>query len=472
MKKQLTILFATGLLALMVACQKPAIEAVDPDATNPDWTEASHSNTVAPDYALVFPQDKVNTIEITMTAQEWQSIQTDMLAKIGSNFGARSNAGPIQNGVPQGGGGQPGNMTPGQFSTEDPEYVALPVKFNGKTWTKVGFRLKGNSSLSSAWSSGIYKLPFRLNFDKFEDDYPEIKDQRLYGFQELSFSPGFNDYSLIREKASSDIFRMAGVPAAQTAFCQVYIDFGSGKQYCGVYTMVEVIDDTMVESQFGEDQGNIYKPESTFQTFVQSDFEKKNNKTTADYSDVKAFVAALNASNRSTDAASWRTNLEKTFNVDHFLKYLAVNNTIVNWDVYGAMAHNYYLYQAPSGQLTWIPWDHNESLTSTGRNAVSLGMTEVSTTWPLIRYVADDPVYFARYQQYVKDFSEDIFTTSRMNELFERYTTLISPYVIGPTATETGKYTYLASATSFTTALPTLKAHVASRQVAVTNFLK
>jgi spore coat protein H len=471
MKKQLSILFAAAMLTA-ASCQKPeidAVESIEAGATNPDWAEASHSNNVAPDYTTVFPQDKVNTLEITMTAQEWKTIQTDMAAKFGNAFGARANAGP--GGGPPGGGG-PGGGGGTTFSTEDPDYVALPVKFNGKTWTKVGFRLKGNSSLSSAWSSGIYKLPFRLNFDKFEDDYPEIKNQRMYGFQELSFSPAFNDYSLIREKAASDIFRLAGVPAAQTAFYKVYIDFGSGKQYCGVYTMVEVIDDTMVESQFGDGEGNIYKPESTFQTFVQSQFEKKNNKTEADYSDAQAFVTALNASNRSTDAATWRTNLEKVFDVDHFLKYLAVNNTIVNWDAYGAMAHNYYLYRTPTGQLTWIPWDHNESMTTTGRNAVSLSMTEVSTAWPLIRYVANDPVYYAQYKQYVKDFSENVFTTSRMNELFDRYTTLISPYVIGPNATETGKYSYLSGSASFTSALPSLKSHVANRQTAVTTFLK
>ncbi|MES2340275.1 MAG: CotH kinase family protein, partial [Pseudomonadota bacterium] len=45
------------------------------------------------------------------------------------------------------------------------------------------------------------------------------------------------------------ILRMAGVPAAQTAFYRVFIDFGAGLKYCGVYTMVEVIDDTMVKDQ-------------------------------------------------------------------------------------------------------------------------------------------------------------------------------------------------------------------------------
>nr|WP_293837582.1 CotH kinase family protein [uncultured Arsenicibacter sp.] len=448
---------------VFMACSKtvdPANGSGNTSATdaNPDWTTASHGKDADPDYTVVFPQTQVNTLEITMTADDWTAIRTDMKKITGSDFGAAS-------GTPGGGGGA--------FSTTEPAYVAVTLKFNGKTWNKAGFRLKGNSSLSSTWRSGIYKLPFRLNMDEFEDTYTEIKDQRFYGFQELSMSPGFKDNSLIREKAGADIFRMAGIPAAQTAFYKVYIDFGAGKKYCGVYTMVEVVDDTMVKKQFGEDKGNIYKPESTFATFVQSQFEKKNNKTEADYSDAQSFITALNAANRTTNAAGWRANLEKTVNVDHYLRYLAVNNTIVNWDAYGAMAHNHYFYNMPSKGLTWIPWDLNESMTSSSGagKAVSLEMTEVAKTWPLIRYVADDPVYYAKYKQYVKEFNDTVFTPAKMNTLFEQYTTLITPYVNG-TEKEQAPYSHLTSLTNFTGALATLKQHVTTRNQAVANFVK
>ncbi|MGA0555100.1 CotH kinase family protein [Larkinella sp. VNQ87] len=459
------ILFV-ALVVATGACQQKAIdEEVEPGSTNSDWTEETHSNTVDPNYAVVFPQEQVNTLEITLTAADWSAIRSDMQEKFGSDFGGSGSSRP-------GAGNQPG-----EFGTGDPDYVAVPVKFNGKVWEKVGFRLKGNSSLSSAWRSGIYKLPFRLHFDRFEDDYPEIKNQRFYGFKELSMSPGYSDNSLIREKVVADIFRSAGVPAARTAFYKVYIDFGEGQKYCGVYTMVEVIDDTMVENQFGEDQGNIYKPESSFRQFTQSEFEKKNNETEADYSDVQAFITALNASNRTSDPAQWRTNLENTFNVDHYLKFLAVNNTIVNWDTYGAIAHNYYLYNSPTGKLTWIPWDHNMSMTSSstggmaGMRAVSLSMSEVTQSWPLLRYVADDPVYYARYKEYVRAFGQSVFTSANMDALFTKYHTLISPYVIGPEATESGKYTHLSSSASFTSALSSLKSHVSTRVQAVNDFV-
>lgn len=444
---------------------------------NPDWTYASHGKA-NPDYSIVFPQALVNKIELSMTSSQWNSVRTNMKSLFGYDFGGNT------------GGG-------GSFPDTEADYVDVLLKLNGKSWKNVGFRLKGNSSLAQAWGQGIYKLPFKLNFDKFEDTYPGITNQHFYGFKELSFSPSFRDQSLIREKIAPDILRMAGIPAAQTSFYRVYIDFGSGSKYCGVYTAVELPDDNMVKSQFGEKKGNIYKPESNLSAFTQSEFEKKNNETEADYSDVKAFIAALNSNLRTSNAEQWRANLEAVFNVDHYIKYLAVNNAIVNWDSYGSMAHNYYLYNHSANKLTWIPWDHNESLsgspgitgtaTSTGGAAgggpggggpgggmshtgVSLSMNEVASTWPMIRYIADDAVYMAKYKTYLKWFKDAVFTETAMNTLFDKYYSMISPYAIGAEG-EQSSYTYLTSSSSFTSAFTELKTHVVSRRTLITNYV-
>jgi spore coat protein CotH len=422
----------------------------------PDWTDYTHGNIANPDYAVVFPQDKVNTIEIVMTGTDWSNIQSNVTSLYGVAFG---------------GGGQGG----GGFPSTDPDYVSVSLKFNGMEWYKVGFRLKGNSTLRNSWRNGIYKLPFRLNMDRYEDQFPQIKNQRFYGFKELSMSPGANDNSLIREKVGSDIFRTAGIPSSQTAFYKVYIDFGSGLNYCGVYTMVEVVDDTMIESQFGDDSGNIYKPESTFQSFIQAQFEKKNNQTENDYSDVQSVIAVLNSDLRLMDPARWRTNLEKVFNVDHFIKWLAVNTTMLNWDTYGRMAHNYYLYHAPDKGLMWIPWDNNECMFNRsmgGSSSYTISLSTTSTSWPLIRYLMDDPVYQVTYKQYMREFVEQVFTSANMSELFTKYHTLISPYVIGPDAVEQGKYTHLPNAAAFSSALETLKQHVATQHAAAIDYLE
>lgn len=467
-----------------------------------------------PNYSVVFPQNKVNSLTIQLTKADWDSIKADMKAKFRMGFGEGFRMGPMGGqrrpedrnnpGTPPMGmrpGGPPpfGDGVPA-FGNGEPNYMQVSVDFKGKQWKHVGFRLKGNSSLSQSWGQGVYKLPFRLKFDKFNSD----KKASFYGFEELSMSPSFGDQSLIREKVAADVFRMAGVPAAQTAFYQVYIDFGEGAKYCGVYTMVEVIEDTMIKTQFGDKSGNIYKPESSLKKFSEKQFEKKNNKKKADYSDVEAFITALHNPIRTTNPAQWRTELEQTFNVNHFLKWLAVNTTIVSWDSYGALPHNYYLYNAPNQHLTWIPWDENDAFGNNpmrnmpppnftqfpdgskppegfkpptggmmgpmGRG-LSLTLKEANSNAPLIRYIADDSVYFAKYKEFVKTFCESIFTTSRMNELFKKNHQLIAPFVVGPKATEQKPYSHLRELTGFQEELLVLQKHVEERKKAVQEFL-
>lgn len=453
-----------GVLILvgLSACRPDPIDNVG--GSNPDWTEASHGN-VAPNYSMVFPQDQVNELEITIGADQWSAIRNNMKSLFGYDFGAGGMGGP-----------------PGAFPTTEPDYVQTTVKFKGKTWQHVGFRLKGNSTLTSAWRSGIYKLPFRLDFDKFEDVQPSVKNQKFYGFKELSFSPGVKDNSLIREKLGSDIFRMAGIPSAQSAFYKVYIDFGAGMKYCGIYCGLELPDDKMIIQQLGEDAGNLYKPESKLATFVQTEFEKKNNELAGDFGDVSGLVKALQSTKRSSDVAAWRSGLEAVFNVDHFAKYLAINNSIVNWDTYGVMAHNYYLYNHSTKGLLWIPWDNNESFSkspgitgTTGGptgpgNAISLTMNEVGTGWPLINYIANDVVYFEKYKSHMRDFKNGIFTESTVGAMIDKYYDLITPFVVG-TDGEQPKYTHLSSAAAFTAERSALKTHVSNRIALINQFL-
>lgn len=445
--------FVIALVVLLGCEDSETPPVIEEELIPADWTDLTHGNNVEPDYETIFPQDQVNTLEIVLGSTNWKSIRTNMKNLFGYDFGSISTP---PNGIP----------------ASEPDYVPVSVKFNGKEWYKVGFRLKGNSTLGSSWRNGIYKLPFRLNFDRFEDTYPQLKNQRMYGFKELSMSPGAMDPSLLREKVGSDIFRMAGIPSAQTAFYKVFIDFGAGLKYCGIYTMVEVVDDTLIKEQFGSDTGNLYKPESTFASFVLSKFEKKNNETENNYEDVVSLINTLHSGLRLQNPEQWRADLEENFDADHFMKWLAVNTTMQNWDTYGRMAHNYYLYNDPAGGLTWIPWDNNESLSNRGNSGLTIGLETVSNDWPLIRYLMDDPVYAERYREHMQQFLTEVFTTSNINTMLDQYYTLISPYVTGPQATETGKYSQLPNTSAFTAAQATLKQHISTRIQVASDYLQ
>ncbi|MBK9125833.1 MAG: CotH kinase family protein [Chloroflexi bacterium] len=500
---------AAALLALAVL----AVPAAAQDVERPEgWDDYSHSNDTDPDYAVVFPQDAVNTITITIDPDTWQAMLDDMTGLYGE-FGARQQVGGpridrAQPGEPPGGQPPADNVQrpqdPGggfgvrgmSFADENPIWVAVNLEYNGQTWTNVGMRFKGNSSLASTWGSGIYKLPFKLDFDEFEDDYPEIDNQRFYGFKQLSFSSNWSDDSLLREKVTADVFREAGVPAAQTAFYAVYIDYGEGPVYFGLYTAVEVIEDTVIDTQFEDNDGNVYKPEGTGATFAagtfdEDSFDKETNEEEADYSDILALYDALHADTRQSDPAAWRAGLEAVFDVDGFLLWMAANTVAQNWDTYGQMSHNYYLYNDPAtGLLTWIPWDNNMALGDgmgggrggfpgnqggegrvlraagpglvTADGAASFEKTGVTEQWPLIRFLMDDPMYHNTYVEYVDQVSTGAFEPVKMQATYEALHALIAPYVVGENGERAG-YSNLSSSDAFSAALDQLIQHAQTR---------
>ncbi len=421
----------------------------------PDWTEQTHSENVAPDYDLVFKQDEVLRFDLTISEDDWQKMNDDLAQNIGS------------------GGGRPGD--PGGMSSFDPVWVSGSFFFNDKEWYKVGIRFKGNSSLQSTYRSGKSKFSFKIDFDQFEDDYPSIKNQRFYGFKQLNLKNNYEDRSMMREKVASDLFLDFGLVSPQTSFCEVYVDFGSGLQYFGVYTLVEEVDDTVLESQFGDESGNLYKPDGTAAsfangTFNESEMEKKNNEELDDYSDVYGLYTVLNSSDRTSNTEQWKTNLENILDVDVFLKWLAANIVMQNWDTYGKMTHNYYLYNNPAdGLLCWIPWDNNEALQDGKQGgALSISLHEVGSNWPLISYLVDVPEYKQKYEEYLQKFVDEVFIPENMTQLYSSYYDLIKDYAY---AEESG-YTFLNSDSDFDLAVSQLKTHVQNRKDEVFDYLK
>lgn len=417
----------------------------------PDWTTESHSNSASPDYTTVFPQNKVLRFDITIDEAQWSEMQSDLSANLS-------------------GGGGPGSSS----SDYNPIWVPCSFEFNGKEWYEVGIRFKGNSSLQSAYQSGNNKLSLKLDFDEFEDDYPALANQRFYGFKQLNLNNNYDDQSLMREKVGADLFRQFGLPSSRTSFCIVYIDHGNGPQYYGVYTLVEEMDDTVLDDQLGNSSGNLYKPDGDAAAFSsgsydESELVKKSNEAVADYSDVLALYNAINSSNRLTNTTAWKTSLENAFDVNQFLKWLAANAVIQNWDTYGRMTHNYYLYNNPNTQkLGWIPWDNNESL-QYGKmgGALDVDMSSVGSGWPLIRYIMDDADYKTVYQGHMQDFIDNVFIVSDMTSAYDTYYDMIKEYAYD----EVSGYTYLNSSSSFDQAVSTLKTHVSTRNSVANSYL-
>ncbi len=498
------------------------------------WTEETHGDEAPSDYATVFDETSVKRIDIVFQSEYWQAL-FDNMTELYGEFGERGGFGFGDRDRPEGDADQPPGMPPGMgeemtaacegkqaedscvatmggnemdgicthvpmieeglicipesfrdmdgppgggmdmMESQSPDYQPCTVNFEGRTWKHVGMRFKGNSSLMSSWGGGNYKLPFRLDFDEFEDDYPEIDNQRFFGFDRLTFSSGWSDDSLIREKVVADIFRESGVPAARTAFYRVYIDTGEGPVYFGLYTMVEDPNGPMLGEQFGDDDGNLYKPSgigATFSEFSQESLIKKTNEDKADWSDVRALFDALHADR--SDAAAWREGLEAVFDVNGFLNYLAINTVVTNWDTYGRMSHNYYLYADPDdGLLHWIPWDNNMALSNgmMGGDVTSMDLSSIKESWPLIRFLMDDPVYRATYRLFVNETINGAFNAEKTEARFRAAHAMVAPYAVGPEGEQEG-YTLLSSAEGFEQELDRMIAFADQRRTAATQFLE
>jgi len=357
-----------------------------------------------------------------------------------------------------------------------PIYVPCTIDFEGRTWRHVGIRFKGNSSLSFPWEAGQWKLPFRLDFEELEEEHPEIRDQRFFGFRHITLANGSHDDALVRDVVMGDLFRAAGVPAPRASFYRVTIDHGSGPVYFGLYTMIEVPDRPMLEAQLGRGGGNLYKPEgplgsaAAWTEFDPAFFEKRNNEDEADWSDVERAIAALHASRE--DPALWRAGLEEQLDVDGFLVWLAMNTLAQNWDTYGALPHNYFLYGNPGndGRLVWIPWDNNESLRAEGLlPPPSLGLDEVDDEWPLIRFLIDDPVYRTRYVEHLEVIADGAFDVESAQARLRAAHELIRPHVVGQDG-ESAPHT-LTSPERFDADYEALLDHVVARNEAVDAFV-
>lgn len=511
----------------------------------PDWTDETHGKSASPNYSVVFPSAKVQRLDIVITPENWTILQQNLTNLVGSANGGGMGGGmgnqpggnmpegelPEGNfpGGEQPGGGFPGDSIPGgnipeggfpgdsiggnRPEGEIPEgnfpgggeapggnqqggscninvgidlgnmdYVPASVFYEGKEWYHVGFRYKGNSSLSSVYQqANLDKYSIKLKFNEFDSEYPEISGQRFYGLKKINLSNSYSDQSFMRDRTAAYLFSEFGLIAAATSYYEVHVDYGEGSVYFGLFVAIEDIDDTAIKTQLGAMNGNLYKPEGEGASFADGlyndeDMNKENNESAADYSDTQALYAAINNSSLyETNRSQWKNELEGIFDVQTFLKWYAVSTVILNFDIYGVMAHNYYIYNDNDGNtangnyLKWIPWDHNEAFKNSNQG-LALGNTS-NACWPLIYYLMSDSDYLNQYKTYVKEFTQNHFTYEKMNALYTQYADLIRDSAIK----EIDGYTFLSTndkESSFNNAVNTMIEFVSSRVAAVNEYLK
>ena len=132
------------------------------------------------------------------------------------------------------------------------EYYVCDVVINGQTFSNVGIRPKGNTSLSQVASSDSDRFSFKIEFDHYQDG------QTCWGLDKLVLNNLMSDATYIKEYLVYDMFDYLDVPASEYAMAQVSVN---GTDW-GVYLALEGVEDSFLTRNFGSAAGDLYKPES------------------------------------------------------------------------------------------------------------------------------------------------------------------------------------------------------------------
>lgn len=332
------------------------------------------AQSVYPDWSLAFLQDEVAEIRLTMNVDTLQAMLLD----------SEDNT----------------HEYPAQFN-----YISSVLN---ESVGNVGVRLRGNTSLNAA------KKSFKISFNTFVS-------QQWQGLEKLNLNANTNDPSLTRAKLVWDFMRFEGLPASRTSHVKVFIN----DEYRGVYLNVEHIDEEFTDKYYDDGTGNLWKclypadldylgtsPELyKIEQFGARTYDLHTNTFQDNYAQLAQFINVIN----NTNNTNMPCELGKIFNIDNYIKYLAIDVLTGNWDGYAFNKNNFYLYHNEhSGLMEFLPYDLDNTL----------GIDWVGTDWgnrniyswkpsgqdrPLYSLVMNVPEYRAKFSYYIQLFISNYF---------------------------------------------------------------
>lgn len=155
----------------------------------------------------------------------------------------------------------------------DEKYRACAVTIDGEAQGTVGIRAKGNTSLSSVTQYDNDRYSFKIKFDHYQ------KKKTYRGLDKLSLNNIIQDATYMKDYWSYTFMNQMGLASPLCSYAEIYVN----GEYWGLYLAVEGVEEAFLERNYGEDYGELYKPDSLSfgggrgngQAFDMQDFEKK-----------------------------------------------------------------------------------------------------------------------------------------------------------------------------------------------------
>lgn len=300
-------------------------------------------------------------------------------------------------------------------SSIDIPYQSTTVSIDGNELLEVGVRQKG---YSSNFFVNTTKKPLKLHFSKF------VEDREYDGVRKVNLINGVGDPAIIKDKMAYDMFRFQGVSGPRVAHAKIFIN----DVYWGVYGMIEQIDKRYLKRNFADNDGNLWKNKGNSNLNWQGNnpasypFELQTNEEENDWT---AFLDFVDFINNATDI-EFENDFNDIFHLDEYLRIIAIDILINNWDSYIDHGRNWYMYQEPvSNKMHWVPWDYNFAFDRKTNGFGDLALIQNNLGKILTTRVFNTPAYRTRVLDYMCEILEHNFTSDRLSPIMDAQTTLI-----------------------------------------------
>jgi len=132
------------------------------------------------------------------------------------------------------------------------EYYACDVTIDQETYKNVAIRGKGNTSLTHVESYGNDRYSFKIKFDHYNEA------NTYYGLDKLCLNNIIQDNTYMKDYLTYQM--MADMRVVAPLCSYVYITV-NGEDW-GLYLAVEGIEESFLQRNYGDEYGELYKPDS------------------------------------------------------------------------------------------------------------------------------------------------------------------------------------------------------------------
>lgn len=135
----------------------------------------------------------------------------------------------------------------------DEEYTVCSVVIDGEAFHNVGIRAKGNTSLSSVAAYGNDRYSFKIEFDHYDSSI------NYYGLDKLCLNNIIQDTTYMKDYLTYRLMHEFGVDTPLCSYTYITIN---GSREWGLYLAVEGVEESFLKRSYGNDYGELYKPDS------------------------------------------------------------------------------------------------------------------------------------------------------------------------------------------------------------------